>query len=112
MSWTSEKEIKAALAKIWESGKLPRALVEGREIFPIRITIKGPSADELAADISAARSWSAALFAASKKMRGGAGYALETRTMRHRTLGAVEMPSKAVMDSRTELPQRVFGSMS
>ncbi|MDX1253414.1 MAG: hypothetical protein IDH49_14425 [Gammaproteobacteria bacterium] len=47
MTWTSPKELKAQLARLWERGDLLRDAVTGNSRFPLRLSIKSPSSADI-----------------------------------------------------------------
>ncbi len=83
--WTTAREIKAALARLWDRGELLRCLVTGEAVFPLRLTLKGPSSAEFAGRFEAARAWIAAL-SAIPRLR------IEWREVNHRVLGPQRAP--------------------
>ena len=67
--WTTTADIAAAAEKLWQSGKLPRALVAGEALFPYSIKIRAPTTEELAMRFGEAREWIASLEARAKNER-------------------------------------------
>lgn len=101
MALTAESDITAFAVKLWESGRLPSALITGERLFPLSMPLKGPSAAELIHDLASARRWAEALRKGSKKERG-AGYSLEYKTVRPAPLGPCELPSRAVIETEED----------
>ena len=92
MTWTTPKELKAQLARLWDRGELLRDVVTGSTRFPLRLTIKGPASAEITERFDAVRSWAAEL-ASISPLR------LEWREIRHRVQGLQSLPSRVWIDS-------------
>ena len=91
MSWTTAKDMKAQLHRLWERGDLLRPLVTGETPFPRRLTLTGPSSTELAERFEAARNWITDLTAIPH-------IRIEWREIRHRILGTQRLPQSAWID--------------
>ena len=59
MSWSTTKEIKAQLLRLWERGELLRDQLSGEARFPLRLSVKGPTSAEITNQFEAVRRWSA-----------------------------------------------------
>lgn len=92
MSWTTPREIKGQLARLWERGELPRRLVTGEAPCPLRLVLKGPSSSDLSDRFEAVRGWVAEL-SAMPHVR------IEWREVRHRVQGLQRMPEQAWIDT-------------
>ncbi|MDQ3287224.1 MAG: DUF2220 family protein [Pseudomonadota bacterium] len=93
MAWTTPADLKAQLMRRFDSGALLRSVVDGdTSLFPLRLGLKGPSAEEIGQQFSAVRAWSDAL-AAQPQVR------IEWREVRHRVQGAQRLPARAWIDS-------------
>lgn len=90
--WTTPADVKAQLGRRWDRGDLLRSLVAGSELFPLRLTLKGPSSAELSDRFERVREWAVAL-AAMPRVR------IEWREVRHRVQGAQRLPAEAWVDS-------------
>ena len=93
MSWTTPADIKAQLQKLWDRGLLLSTLIGGEEIFPRRLTLKGPDSRELSSSFTDVRDWIARLSGVAKQ------YRIVWRSINHRILGANEIPSEIWIDS-------------
>ena len=91
MSWTTASDLKAQLRRLWGRGELLRGLVSGQTVFPLRLTLKGPSSSELAERFEAVRAWISDL-AAVPHVR------LEWREVNHRVLGPQRVPASVWVD--------------
>lgn len=92
MTWTTPKELKAQLARLWERGELLRDAVTGNTRFPLRLTIKGPASADITERFDAVRTWAAELANASPLR-------LEWQEIRHRVQGLQRLPSSGWIDS-------------
>ncbi|AJF06410.1 Wadjet anti-phage system protein JetD domain-containing protein [Geoalkalibacter subterraneus] len=93
MSWTTPADVRAQVRRLWDRGLLPAQLVGGEELFPRRITLKGPGSKELAERFDEVRNWIARLDGEAKH------YRLVWRNVNHRILGANAVPAEIWVDS-------------
>lgn len=96
--WTSSSEIKKQAVKIWESGKILSALVSGREIFPLKMTFKKPSSEEISGKFAEVREWIENLALMSKEQKGR-GYIIKYATVNYRIVGTNSIPSHIYIES-------------
>ena len=94
-SWTERKDIISHLSRMWESGKILSSMLNGREIFPVSIPVKGPKLEELGELYKEARDWARVLLSENNSglLR------VTTRRIKHRTLGHNEMPDRIWVDT-------------
>lgn len=92
MAWTTPKDLKAQLARLWERGELLRDAVTGNARFPLRLTCKGPGSADITNRFEAVRGWAAELAHA-------APLRVEWQEVRHRVQGLQHLPSSAWIDS-------------
>ncbi len=92
MSWTAPSDLKAQVLRLWDRGALLRPLVAGEPNFPLRLTLKVPSAAELTERFDAVRAWVADL-GRMPHVR------IEWREVNHRVLGAQRLPQSAWVDT-------------
>ena len=93
MNWTTPAELKAQVQKLWDRGLLLSTLTGGEEIFPRRLTLKGPDSRQLSDSFSEVRDWIARLSGPAKH------YRIVWRSINHRILGANEIPAEIWIDS-------------
>ncbi|ABL65471.1 Wadjet anti-phage system protein JetD domain-containing protein [Chlorobium phaeobacteroides] len=93
MNWTTPAELKAQVQKLWDRGLILSALTNGEELFPRRLTLKGPDSRELSNSFAEVRDWIMRLSGAAKQ------YRIVWRTVNHRILGANELPAEIWIDS-------------
>lgn len=92
MSWTGPRELRAQLQRLWDRGELLADLVSGEKTFPRRLTLKGPTSVQLAEQFDQVRSWIA-------ELRALPHYRVELQEVRHRVLGANQVPKAVWVDS-------------
>ena len=66
-AWTSIAGIKAQLLKRWEKGQFLAEAIESTDLFPLRIALKHPSANQLGEDFASARAVGSAVPAGRKE---------------------------------------------
>lgn len=91
-NWTTPRELKAQLARLWERGELLRPLVTGLTRFPLRLALKAPASDALIDCFELVRAWASEL-AALPQVR------IEWREVRHRVQGAQRLPAQVWIDT-------------
>ena len=90
MSWTTPADIQAAVRRQWDRGRI---LTLGKELFPLRIPLKGPTSQQLAERFGEVQEW-------IRLLRAGEGhYRLEFRTLRHRLIGSNQVPARIFVDT-------------
>jgi hypothetical protein len=90
--WTTPKDLKAQVLKLWDRGDLLRDAVTGSERFPLVLPIKGPSSSDITDRFEAVRTWIAEL-ANNKYLR------VEWQEVRHRVQGLQRLPQSVWIDS-------------
>lgn len=96
MGWTTPKDLKAQLARLWERGELLRDIVTGNERFPFRLTLKGPSSADVTDRFEAVRAW-IEILTSSTPLR------VEWQEVRHRIQGLQRLPSAVWVDSLADV---------
>lgn len=91
MTWTTPADLRAQVLKLWDKGLLPSSLIGGAELFPRRLTLKGPSSAELANRFDEVRGWMSGL-------REAPHYRVVVRELRHRVIGSNAIPSEIWVD--------------
>lgn len=92
MMWTTPKDLKAQLVRLWERGELLRDVVTGNVRFPLRLSLKTPGSADITDRFELVRSWAAEL-SATRHLR------LEWQEVRHRVQGAQRLPASAWIES-------------
>ena len=88
--WTTPADIKARLHRRWRRGEILASVLPAEPLFPLRLSLKGPTSAQITADFGAARDWIAG-------WRNQSAIPLEWRGFSHRLFGANEMPVAAVI---------------
>ena len=95
MSWTTTKELKAKLRKMWESGKLLRCEQDPTTLFPLTVKLKGPTSGELSSRFAEVSDWIAAWRKESLQ--------LVWRHTQHRIIGSNQVPTHALFSDLDEV---------
>ena len=95
MSWTTPKDLKAQLARLWERGELLRDAVTGNARFPLRLTCRGPGSADITDRFESVRSW-------VTELAHAAPLRLQWQEVRHRVHGLQRLPSSVWIDSQAE----------
>ncbi len=102
-TWSTPKECKAQLIRLWERGELLRDLVSGNARFPLRLKLKTPSSSDITNRFDAVRVWATEL-ATMDSVR------IEWQEVRHRVQGTQKLPTsvwiEAVEDALSWLGKR------
>jgi hypothetical protein len=92
VNWTDSRELRAQLQRCWDRGELLAGMVSGESSFPRRLTLKGPTSVQMAEQFDTVRAWIA-------ELRALPHYRVEMRELRHRVLGANEVPRAVWVDT-------------
>ena len=92
MNWTGPRELRAQLQRCWNRGELLTGIISGESSFPRRLTLKGPTSVQMSEHFDTVRAWIAELSALPH-------YRVEMRALRHRVLGANEVPGAVWVDT-------------
>lgn len=92
MSWTDTKALKAQLLRLWERGEFLKDRLTGYSSFPLRLTLKAPTSQDLTDRFNDVRVWAKAL-AETPWLR------IEWQEVRHRVQGVQRLPSSVWVDS-------------
>ncbi|MDP3972430.1 MAG: DUF2220 family protein [Candidatus Nanopelagicales bacterium] len=98
--WTTPADIRAAVQREWDSGRLLAARVPMLEPdtevratgFPLRIRLRRPSAREMVNRFDEVRGW-------VSRLNTDGGYRIESTPVANRTLGSQDMPAAAWIDN-------------
>lgn len=98
MTWSTPDDLRAQAQRLWETGRLLACLVEPGSLFPFRLTLRVPGSAELSERFDEVRAWARALHsgAVDAKRRG---YRIVARDVKHRVIGANQVPSEAWLDT-------------
>jgi hypothetical protein len=96
-AWTTPDELRAQVLRRWEQGALLAEAAVPAGLFPLRLTLRVPSSNELSERFDEARAWAASLHEGQR-----AGYRLVMRELRHRVIGQNTLPAEAWVDTLDE----------
>lgn len=91
MSWTTPADLRAQVQRLWERGELLRAAVSSAMTWPLRLSLKAPSAGDLSDRFEAVRDWVRALTEVLQ-------IRIEWRDWNHRVQGTQRLPSSVWLD--------------
>lgn len=92
MTWSTPRDLRAQLARLWERGELLRDVVTGNERFPLRLTLKAPNSADITNRFDLVRAWAGELMTV-------AALHLEFQDVRHRVQGMQRLPTSARVNS-------------
>lgn len=92
MSWTGARELRTQLQRFWDRGELLAEMVNGESNFPRRLSLKRPTSAQMVDDFDRVREW-------ISELRALPNYRVEMRELRHRVLGANEVPAAVWIDT-------------
>lgn len=96
MSWATPETVRQAVESRWVSGALLRGHATGEVFTPIRVSLKGPNASEVADRLAEIEDWIARLKGGS---RDGGRYELLWKEVGGRRFQRERLPSHAVVTS-------------
>jgi hypothetical protein len=97
--WTSLQNIRSILEKKWERGIILQETLFPKDLFPLRITLRGPTAAELSDHFSEAREWVSQFINEDKKKF----FEIQWDQINNRVLGVNEIPVAVQFDSSEQL---------
>jgi hypothetical protein len=92
VTWTTADDLKAQIQRLWDRGDLLRAVVSPPSGWPLRLTLRRPTASDLSGRFDAVRQWSQAL-ATTPHVR------IEWNDWNHRVQGRQRLPAEVWIDS-------------
>jgi hypothetical protein len=92
MSWTTQADLRAQVQRSWDRGDLLRSAVTGAVSWPLRLSLKAPSAADLSDRFETVRDWVRAV-ADTPQVR------IEWREWKHRVQGAQRLPAAVWLDT-------------
>ncbi|GAB6058338.1 Wadjet anti-phage system protein JetD domain-containing protein [Desulfonatronum parangueonense] len=92
-NWTKPLDLRNQVRRLWDRGVLPAALVQGEDIFPLKLSLKVPERRDLADRFEDVRTWIALL---DKEARH---YRVVRREINHRILGPNAIPAQVWVDT-------------
>lgn len=95
-AWSTPDDIVAGVRRLWDSGALLAARLDGAALFPHELRLRQPGVADMGERFDAVRSWIALLAA------GAGPYELAWREINHRQLGRNRIPVAAVIPSEAD----------
>jgi len=87
-NWSTAADIRAAVQKLWDQGRILAARLNEEVLFPLEIALRAPSVADMGDQFGAVQDW-------ARQLHGGSGYTLRTRDVNHRQLGRQQVPAAA-----------------
>lgn len=100
-NWTRPDDIRAQLERLWSSGRLLTAGLNGESLFPFTVMFKKPGTADLARRFNEVRDWIRELENGSRS-RIGFGYEIEWLARNHRELGRQNVPARVVVPTEAD----------
>jgi len=91
-SWSNAADIRAAVQRLWDQGRILAARLHGDALFPLEIPLRAPTVADMGEQFGAVQDW-------ARQLQAGSGYALRTRDVNHRQLGRQQVPAAACFAS-------------
>jgi hypothetical protein len=95
MSWTTSADLRAQVQRLWDRGELLHATVTDAIGWPLRLSLKAPSAADLSDRFESVRDWVRAI-AETPQVR------IEWREWNHRVQGTQRLPAAVWLDTLQE----------
>lgn len=92
MSWTTPADLRAQVQRLWDRGELLRTMVTDTVSWPLRLSLKAPSASDLSDRFETVREWVRAI-ADTPQVR------IEWREWNHRVQGMQRLPAAVWIDT-------------
>jgi hypothetical protein len=91
-SWSTPADIRAAVQRLWDQGRILAARLQDEALFPLAIPLRAPTVADMGAQFGAVQDW-------ARQLQDGSGYTLGNREINHRQLGRQHVPATAVVAS-------------
>lgn len=101
MTWTTPADLRDQLQRLWDSGAILSARLDGEPLFPRELRLRRPTSRDLAEHFSAVQDWVLALKRGGRESRGF-GYEIRWREIRHRVHGANALPERITVPTETD----------
>jgi hypothetical protein len=96
--WTTLAGVRTVIERKWRKGLILHDAIEPYGLFPMRISLQGPSATELSEKFAEARAWVKQYQAAEEKPP----FRVEWTRCNNRVLGENELPAAVVFESASD----------
>lgn len=98
ITWTTPKDVKLRLLKIWKGGDVLRDQFNEKPFTPISIKLKGPTVKELGDNVDAVKSWIINLQSKDQSSLGY-GYKIVYKEVNFRNIGKNRIPSYVIIET-------------
>ncbi|MDP3083733.1 MAG: DUF2220 family protein [Rubrivivax sp.] len=96
-AWTTSAELRAQVLRRWDKGELLAELASPGKLFPLRLSLRGPTSSELSERFDEVRAWTTGL-----QQGRDQGCRLVMRELHHRVIGRNSLPGEAWVDTLDE----------
>src|SRR5215468_6847021 len=101
MSWTTPSDLRRQVLRVWERGKILAAGITGETLFPLKLSMRRPEAQEMGHSFEAVRGWIRELEENSRSCKGF-GYEIEWADVNHRQLGRNRVPNRVSVPTESD----------
>jgi len=96
--WSTKADVIAQVRRRHGTGEFLAAFAAGREFTPVSVSLRAPTARDIAADLGAVREWARAW-----RAENGGPLRVEYKPIGGRTIGGNEVPARAWIDGYPQL---------
>src|ERR1035438_3808216 len=93
--WTTPADLRRQVQRLWDSGRLLAAGMNGESLFPLELRLRGPDMRALSERFEEVRQW-------IRELESENRYAIEWREVNHRLLGRNRVPARVVVPGERE----------
>lgn len=90
--WTTEKELKLQLEKMWDKGIFLSAVLSNSSLFPLKIKLKKPNSKDITDNFSAVRLW-------VNKIQAISSVKIKWKIVSHRIQGEQQLPDYVYVEN-------------
>jgi hypothetical protein len=102
--WSTATDVRAAVQRLWDQGRILTARLRGEALFPLEIPLRVPTVADMGEQFGAVQDW-------ARQLQTGGGYTLRTRDVNHRQLGRQQVPA-AVCFASADDALRLIGKLT
>lgn len=106
MDWTKPADLTAQVLRLWDSGRLLAARVEGPSLFPLSLRLRRPDARALGEQFGDVQQWIGGLKEGSRERRGF-GYDIAWDEIGHRQVGRNQIPGCVTVPTEADALQLI-----
>ena len=98
LPWTTRADVVQTLRRRWERGDFPAALAQGQTVVPLTLSLRGPTARDVADRFGEVQEW-----VRSWEAQAPPGIRLEYEPVGGRLVGVNRVPARACVDDVRQL---------